>query len=201
MQDAFSCDVRNVAPSTSSSFNPTSLFFPLSDSGFASQPSSVPFLFLFPLLLLLLRFLLSLRLLLSLFSSLFFLFFICPLFSSSAVFSSCLSFCRSSLFACSSSFVFCSSFLFGFCSPSSGVFRSSLFSSASALFCPFCFGSFCPAVSSAPFLSSGGLLRGFLQSLLCLPLPCLLLLLLLLRLGILRIFRLGCWVFPQNTRR
>ena len=43
LHDAFSRDVRNVAPSPSPSFNPTSLLFPLSDSGFASLPSSVPF--------------------------------------------------------------------------------------------------------------------------------------------------------------
>ena len=43
LHDAFCRDVRNVAPSPSASFNPTSLLFPLSDSGFASLPS-VPFL-------------------------------------------------------------------------------------------------------------------------------------------------------------
>ena len=42
LHDASSRDVRNVAPSLSTSFNPTSLLFPLSDSGFASLPS-VPF--------------------------------------------------------------------------------------------------------------------------------------------------------------
>ena len=44
LHDAFSRDVHNVAPSLSNSFNPLSLLFPLFDSGFASLPSSVPFL-------------------------------------------------------------------------------------------------------------------------------------------------------------
>ena len=69
LHDAFSRDVHNVAPSPSTSFDPTSLLFPLSDSDFASVPSSVPFSsspdFSLPLLsLLLLRFLLWLLLLL-----------------------------------------------------------------------------------------------------------------------------------------
>ena len=36
LHDSISRDVRNVAPFPSPSFNPTSLLFPLSDSGFAS---------------------------------------------------------------------------------------------------------------------------------------------------------------------
>ena len=35
-------DVHNVAPSASTSFGPSSLLFPFSDSGFASLPASVP---------------------------------------------------------------------------------------------------------------------------------------------------------------
>ena len=42
VHESVSRDVRNVAPSPSPSFNPTSLLFPLSDSGFASLPASVP---------------------------------------------------------------------------------------------------------------------------------------------------------------
>ena len=65
-------DVRNVAPSPSPSFNPTSLLFPFSDSGFASLPASVPSssssLAFSLALLLLLPFLPSLLLLLFLFS-------------------------------------------------------------------------------------------------------------------------------------
>ena len=40
--DSPSGDIRNVAPSPSPSFNPSSLLFPMSDSGFASLPTSVP---------------------------------------------------------------------------------------------------------------------------------------------------------------
>ena len=43
LHDVYSHDLCNVAPSPSSSFNPTSLLFPLSDSGFVSHPPSVPF--------------------------------------------------------------------------------------------------------------------------------------------------------------
>ena len=44
MHNVSAHDLRNVAPSVSSFFNPSSLLFLLSDSGFVAHPPSVPFL-------------------------------------------------------------------------------------------------------------------------------------------------------------
>ena len=148
------------------------------------------FLFLFLLLLLFLPSLLLLLFLFSLPSVLSFF------FSSSAVSSSFRPFCCSFLFTCSSSFVFRSFSSFDSCSSSSWFFGFAPLSAGSTLFRSFCFGSFCfLCVLRSPL---SGSLRGSLLSLLCRLLP---FLLLLQTLGILRTFRQGCWVSPQNIRR
>ena len=122
-------DVRSVAPSPSSCFNPASMLFLFSDLGFASLPSSMPsysslafslplssssaltFSSLAPSASCTPLPLFSLPLVVSSVLPLSSIFFLGSLFSCSAVSSSCLLFHCSSLFAGSSSFVFCS-FLF-----------------------------------------------------------------------------------------
>ena len=207
LHDSISRDVRNVAPSPSPSFNPTSLLFPCLILGL---PLSLllcllclllPFLFLFLLLLLLLCFLLLFLLLLfpfSLFllwSLLFSLFPLLPLFP---------------LFLFSS-FLFLSTLLPLLPLPLLVFLPFLLLLSLRLLFdllrgfrlLPL-FLNLCSlpllllwlllSPQCLPLLLSllGGPLRGSLLSFLCLPL--------LLRLGILRIFRLGYWVFLRNIR-
>ena len=218
LHDAYSRDLRNVTPSPSPSFNPMSLLFRLSDSGFASLPSSVPFssspAFYLPL---------SSSSSASSFSSL------APsaplhLFTLSSVVPSVISLSSSSSVPSFPLPQF-SSPVYPSAAPPPPPIRLLLFLrfllllSLRLLFALLWDSLLLPlflrlrsilslflrllrSPLSPPLLLSlpGVLLRGILRPLLWLPLLCLLLLLFVLWLGILRIFRLGCWAFLRNTR-